>query len=138
MMRPMMSFSLLCLAACASAPSQAPVAASPAPRVAVAAAPQLSATAASQSPDMAAASDANAKQHAEVVKRALKSGYQVLKSSDGSKHYCIETTSLGTHFTQKSCYTADQLVEVFARQDLHQDQMQQGGLCGNAACGGSK
>jgi hypothetical protein len=125
----MMSFSLLCLAACASAPSQAPVAASPAPRVAVAA---------SQTPDAGGASDSNAKQHAEVVKRALKSGYQVSKLPDGSKHYCVETTSVGTHFTQKSCYTADQLVEVFARQDLQQDQMHQMGLCGGSACAGSK
>ena len=138
MMRPMLSFSFLCLAACASTPSQAPVAASPAPHVAVAAAPQVSATAASQSPDIAASSDSNAKQHAEVVKRALKSGYQVSKSPDGSKHYCIETTSVGTRFAQRSCYSADQLVEVFARQDLHQDQMRQGGLCGSSGCAGSK
>jgi hypothetical protein len=134
----MMSFSLLCLAACASAPSQAPVAASPAPRVVVATSPQASATAASQTPDAGGASDSNAKQHAEVVKRALKSGYQVSKLPDGSKHYCVETTSVGTHFTQKSCYTADQLVEVFARQDLQQDQMHQMGLCGGSACAGSK
>jgi hypothetical protein len=81
--------------------------------------------------------DANARQHADVVKRALRAGYQVTKSPDGTKRYCIEHTPLGTRFAQRECYSSDQLVEVFARQDLYQDQMHQAGGCGNAGCGGS-
>jgi hypothetical protein len=123
------SFAILGLTACASRPSQAPSAVSPAPASPAA----VTATSASA----AAPLDANAKQHADVVKRALKAGYQVAKLSDGTKRYCTEHTPLGTRFAQRECYTADQLVEVFARQDLYQDQMHQMGACGNAGCGGS-
>ena len=127
-------FSVLALAACASAPTQAPVAATPARPLVVVPTPNAGATAATAAPD---ASDPNAVQHADLVKRALKSGYQVAKQSDGSKRYCIEKTPLGTRFSQKVCYTPEQLVDVFARQDLQQDQMHQMGACGSAACGGS-
>jgi hypothetical protein len=107
--------------------------------VALSAAPatRTTVTADAASATSAAAADPNAKQHAEVVRRALRSGYQVSKRPDGSKRYCVEITHVGTLFPEKTCYTVDQLVEVFARQDLYQDQMHQFGVCGNAGCGGS-
>ncbi len=142
MVRLVGSMSILCLAACASQPSRTPVAASstpPAQAVVQPSGPTLRgpATPTQTSAVGAQPIDATAKQHAEVVRRALKSGYQVSKLADGSKRYCMETTPVGTRFAQKSCYTADQLIEVFARQDLYQDQMHQIGACGNAGCGGS-
>jgi hypothetical protein len=68
----------------------------------------------------------------------IPSGYR-RETRGGKELYCRQDTTLGSRFSQKTCYTREQLEEVQRRTDSTMDNMERGmSVCGSAgACGDS-
>jgi hypothetical protein len=140
-MRRLIFPAVLIAAGCASqttAPPPPPVASAPsaAPAGAAASAPTTP-VAYATSGAAAAGSDPHTQQVDDAVKKALKSGYRVTVKND-AKSYCRDQASVGSRFSKTYCYTADELVDVFQRQQQLHDDLSHAGNCGSPACSMSK
>jgi hypothetical protein len=72
----------------------------------------------------------------QAVAYAIRTGYQETPNDKGIKTYCRLQTVIGTHFSNRVCYTPEQLSQMFANEDSLRDKLVQPFTCTNSlTCG---
>ena len=117
--------------------AQQPADSAKAPATAPATAPAASSTTSSTTATTTTTQTPSASDlmQADLLKKAKTNGYHT-KVKKGVVYYCKESTPIGSHFPEETCYDENGFADALQRQQAVRDSMSNHACGGNGACGG--